>query len=45
MVSLWGHIHYLALRNPYKAKRNVLLQNEHTHTFSGWLQKNVRIIA
>ncbi|GAY64739.1 hypothetical protein CUMW_235730, partial [Citrus unshiu] len=31
-------MHYLASRNPYKAKTNLWLQNEHIRTFSGWLQ-------
>ncbi|KAH9698429.1 hypothetical protein KPL71_024008 [Citrus sinensis] len=34
----WEHMHYLALRNPYKAKTNMWLQNEHICTFFGWLQ-------
>ncbi|XP_052297276.1 uncharacterized protein LOC127902408 [Citrus sinensis] len=35
------HMHYLASRNPYKAKTNLWLQNEHIRTFSGWLQAKV----
>ncbi|KAH9717951.1 hypothetical protein KPL71_022033 [Citrus sinensis] len=40
-IYIEEHMHYLASRNPYKAKTNLWLQNEHIRTFSGWLQAKV----
>ncbi|KAH9743195.1 hypothetical protein KPL70_003219 [Citrus sinensis] len=37
-IYIEEHMHYLASRNPYKAKTNLWLQNEHIYTISGWLQ-------
>ncbi|XP_024046554.1 uncharacterized protein LOC127900287 [Citrus sinensis] len=33
-IYIEEHMHYLASRNPYKAKTNLWLQNEHIRTFS-----------